>query len=135
VGHSVYVQSTVIFQQMCKLPAILFIQSVQCFILSYFPDTITFHRSKCSPNDFSFKGSDLFATVWESVRMLILHKKKNEIGHLIFARNIFHALSKADSKGVIKICTTFGTNFHKPRIKNFLKLKTPCILKILIISM
>jgi len=48
---------------------------------------------------------------------------------------MFHALSKTGLKGVIKICTTFGTDFHNLRMnKNCSKLKTPCILKTLIIS-
>ena len=55
-----YVKATVIFQRMCKLPVILFIQSVPCFILSYSPDTIILNWSKCSQNDFSFKGTYLF---------------------------------------------------------------------------
>ena len=55
-----YVQPTMIYQQMCKLPVILFVQSVQCFILSYSPDTIIVYWSKRSPNDFSFNGTDLF---------------------------------------------------------------------------
>jgi hypothetical protein len=106
--------------------------------------------SLCSASFCRIFQTPLFCTGPNVFRMISLSKeptflcdllgkrpsiKKNEICHFIFALNIFHALSKTDWKGVIKTCTTFGTNFHKPGInKNCLKLKTPYILKFLIIS-
>lgn len=54
-----YVQPTLIFQQMRKLPVILFIQSLQVLNFVVFSRQ-TLPWSKRSPNDFSFKWTDLF---------------------------------------------------------------------------